>query len=175
MGSYKMQTREQKLKLLNKTIETLWHGVSETKEGDYPKIINLYKEVLKINSKDRDAWENMVWLMWSMAINKKDTAWLFEAEKFVKMYLSIMPNGYRSYEYVGMFYRTMVKDEKLAVRYYESAIRWKDAPVSTHHSLITVCEKSGDKLRAIGYCKMTLARFPNDPYAKSKFEYLTKH
>ena len=170
-----MQTREQKLKLLNKTIETLWHGVSETKEGDYPKIINLYKEVLKINSKDRDAWENMIWLMWSLSINEKDTRWMIEAEKFARRYLSIMPNGYRSYEYVGMFYRTMVKDEKLAVRFYESAIRWKDAPASTHHSLISLCEKSGDKLRAIGYCKMTLARFPNDPYAKSKFEYLTKH
>jgi hypothetical protein len=43
-----MQTPEQKLKLLNKTIETIWHGVSDTKEGDYPKIISLYKEVLKI-------------------------------------------------------------------------------------------------------------------------------
>jgi len=32
-----MQTREQKLKLLNKTIETLWHGVSDTKEGDISK------------------------------------------------------------------------------------------------------------------------------------------
>ena len=169
-----MQTREQKLKLLKKTIETLWHGVEGTKTGDYPRIVNLYKEVLKIEPKDRDAWENMVWLMWSLAINDKDTAWLFEAEKFAKRYLSIMPNGYRSYEYVGMFYRSMIKDEKLAVRYYESAIRWKDAPKSNHLSLISVCEKSGDKIRAIGYCKMTLTRFPNDPYAKSKIEYLTK-
>ena len=169
-----MQTREQKLKLLNKTIDTLWHGVEDTKTGDYPKIVNLYKEVLKIEPKERDAWENMVWLMWSLAINNKDTGWLLEAEKFVKRYLSIMPNGYRSYEYVGQFYRVMVKDEKLAIRYYESAIRWKDAPKSTHHSLISLCEKSGDKLRAIGYCKMTLARFPNDPYTKSKIEALTK-
>ena len=68
-----MQTPEQKLKLLNKTIETIWHGVSDTKEGNYPKIISLYKEVLKLNPKDRDAWENMVWLMWSLSINKKDT------------------------------------------------------------------------------------------------------
>ena len=82
-----MQTREQKIKILKKTIETLWHGVSDTKEGDYPKIINLYKEVLKLDAKNRDAWENMIWLMWSMAINKKDTVWLFEAEKFVKRYL----------------------------------------------------------------------------------------
>lgn len=170
-----MQTREQKLKLLNKTIDTLWHGVDGTKTGDYPKIVNLYKEVLKIEPKDRDAWENMVWLMWSLAINNKDTVWLLEAEKFVKRYLAIMPNGYRSYEYVGMFYRSMIKDEKLAVRYYESAIRWKDAPKSTHHSLISVCEKSGDKLRAIGYCKMTLARFPNDPYTKSKLKSLTQN
>ena len=34
-----MQTREQKLKLLNKTIETLWHGVEGTKTGDYPRIV----------------------------------------------------------------------------------------------------------------------------------------
>jgi hypothetical protein len=39
---------------------------------------------------------------------------------------------------------------------------------STYHSLISLCEKSGDKIRAIGYCKMTLTRFPNDPYVKSK-------
>ena len=170
-----MQTRDKKLAYLRKTIETLWHGVEDTKTGDYPKIVNLYKEVLKIEPKDRDAWENMVWLMWSLAVNNKDTGWLLEAEKFVKRYLAIMPNGYRSFEYVGMFYRSMIKDEKLAVRYYESAIRWKDAPKSTHHSLISLCEKSGDKIRAIGYCKMTLARFPNDPYTKSKLQALTKN
>jgi tetratricopeptide (TPR) repeat protein len=169
-----MQTREQKIKLLNKTIETLWHGVSDTKEGDYPKIINLYKEVLKLDAKNRDAWENMIWLMWSMAVNKKDTSWLFEAEKFAKRYLSLNSKGYRAYEYLGQFYRIMYVDLRLAVRYYESAIRWKDAPKSTHHSLISVCEKSSDKIRAIGYCKMTLARFPNDPYTKSKLEALTK-
>jgi tetratricopeptide (TPR) repeat protein len=170
-----MQTREQRLKDLNKAIDALWHGVQETKTGDYPKIVNLYKEVLKIEPKERDAWENMVWLMWSLAINNKDTVWLLEAEKFVRRYLSIMPNGYRSYEYVGMFYRSMIKDEKLAIRYYESAIRWKDAPKSTHHSLISICEKSGDKVKAIGYCKMTLAKFPNDPYTKSKLQSLTKN
>jgi tetratricopeptide (TPR) repeat protein len=170
-----MQTREQRLKYLNDAIDALWHGVQDPKTGDYPKIVNLYKEVLKIEPKERDAWENMVWLMWSLAINNKDTAWLLEAEKFVRRYLSIMPNGYRSYEYVGMFYRSMIKDEKLAVRYYESAIRWKDAPKSTHHSLISICEKSGDKVKAIGYCKMTLAKFPNDPYTKSKLQSLTKN
>jgi tetratricopeptide (TPR) repeat protein len=170
-----MQTREQRLKLLKKTIETLWHGVADSKEGDYPRIISLYKEVLKIDEKDRDAWENMVWLMWSMAINKKDTGWLFEAEKFAKRYLELNKNGYRAYEYVGQFYRIMYVDLRLAVRYYESAIRWKDCPLSTHHSLISVCEKSGDKVKAIGYCKMTLAKFPNDPYTKSKLQSLTKN
>lgn len=167
-----MQTREQKLKYLHKTIETLWHGVSDTKEGDYPKIIRLYKEVLSLDYHDREAWENMVWLMWSMAVNKKDTVWLFEAEKMVRRYLSLNPNGYRAYEYVGQFYRIMMVDERLAVRYYESAIRWKDAPKSTHHSLINLVAKTGDKVKAIGYCKMTLTRFPNDPYTKSKIETL---
>ena len=112
--------------------------------------------------------------MWSMAINKKDTSWLFEAEKFAKRYLSLNPKGYRAYEYAGQFYRIMYVDMKLAIRYYESAIRWKDAPKSTHHSLISACDKAGDKVKAIGYCKMTLARFPNDPYTKSKLEALTK-
>jgi tetratricopeptide (TPR) repeat protein len=169
-----MQTPEQKLKLLNKTIETLWHGVADTKEGDYPRIINLYKEVLKINSKDRDAWENMVWLMWSMSVNKKDTVYLLDAEKFAKRYLSVMPNGYRAYEFVGMVYRTMVKDEKLAIRYYESAVRWKDAPNTTYNSLTALYIKNNDKIRAIGNCRFNLRRYPNDPYAKSKLEQLTK-
>lgn len=169
-----MQTRKQKIEQLNKAIETLWHGTEKTKDGDYPKIVFLYKELLKLDSKNRDAWENMIWLMWSLSINQKDTAWLLEAEKFAKMYLSIMPNGYRSFEYLGMFYRSMVKDEKLAIRFYESAIRWKDAPLSTHNSLIALCSKTGDKVRAIGYCRMTLARFPNDPYTKSKLKELTK-
>jgi len=170
-----MQTRKQKIEQLNKAIDVLWHGVKDTKDGDYPRIVFLYKEMLKLDPKNRDAWENMVWLMWSLSVNKKDTAWLLEAEKFVKRYLSIMPNGYRAYEYVGMFYRSMVKDERLAIRYYESAIRWKDAPTSTHHSLISLCVKTGDKVRAIGYCKMTLARFPNDPWTKSKLQELTKN
>jgi tetratricopeptide (TPR) repeat protein len=170
-----MQTRKQKIEQLNKAIDVLWHGVKDTKDGDYPRIIFLYKEMLKLDPKNSDAWENMIWLMWSLSINKKDTAWMIEAEKFVKMYLSVMPNGYRAYEYIGMFYRTMVKDERLAMRYYESAIRWKDAPQSTHHSLISLCNKTGDKVRAIGYCKMTLARFPNDPWTKSKIQELTKN
>ena len=168
-----MQTR--KLEYLYKTIDTLWHGVGDTKTGDYPKIINLYKEVLKIKPNDRDAWENMIWLMWSLSVNESDKSWLNQAEIFVKRYLSLMPNGYRSYEYVGMFYRSMKIDLGLATRYYESSIRWKDAPKSTHHSLISVCEKSGDKIRAIGYCKMTLNRFPNDPYTKSKLNYLVNN
>jgi tetratricopeptide (TPR) repeat protein len=170
-----MQTREQKIQQLNKAIDVLWHGVKDTKDGDYPRIVFLYKEMLKLDPKNRDAWENMIWLMWSLSINKKDTAWMIEAEKFTKRYLSIMPNGYRAYEYAGMFYRSMVKDERLAIRYYESAIRWKDAPESTHHSLISLCNKTGDKVRAIGYCKMTLARFPNDPWTKSKLQELTKN
>jgi tetratricopeptide (TPR) repeat protein len=165
-----MQSPEQKLKLLYKTIETLWHGVSGTKDGDYPKIINLYKEVLKINPNDRDAWENMIWLLWSLSINKKDTALLFEAERFAKRYLSIMPNGYRSYEYLGMFYRSMVKDLKLSQRYYESAIRWKDAPYSTHDSLIALCIKNNDKTKAKDYCLLTLKRYPNDSYAKMRLQ-----
>ena len=165
-----MQTPEQKIKLLKKTIETLWHGVSDTKEGDYPRIISLYKEVLMHDYHDADSWENMVWLMWSMAINKKDTVWLFEAEKFVKRYLSLNPNGYRAYEYVGQFYRIMYVDLRLAVRYYESAIRWKDAPKSTHYSLISLFNKLNDKRMAIGYCKMTLAKFPNDEYATMRLK-----
>jgi len=165
-----MQTREQKLVYLRKTIETLWHGVSDTKEGDYPRIISLYKEVLMYDYHDADSWENMVWLMWSMAINKKDTVWLFEAEKFVKRYLSLNPNGYRAYEYVGQFYRIMYVDLRLAVRYYESAIRWKDAPKSTHYSLISLFNKLNDKRMAIGYCKMTLAKFPNDEYATMRLK-----
>ena len=68
----------------------------------------------------------------------------------------------------------MYVDLRLAVRYYESAIRWKDAPLSTHHSLISVCEKSGDKIRAIGNCRFNLKRYPNDPYAQSKLKELTK-
>ena len=170
-----MQTRKQKIEQLNKAIDVLWHGVKDTKDGDYPRIIFLYKEMLKLDPKNSDAWENMIWLMWSLSINKKDTAWMIEAEKFVKMYLSVMPNGYRAYEYIGMFYRTMVKDERLAIRYYESAIRWKDAPESTHHSLISLCAKRNDKRLAIGYCKLTLARFPKDAWAISKLKELTKN
>ncbi len=170
-----MQTRKQKIEQLNKAIDVLWHGVKDTKDGDYPRIIFLYKEMLKLDPKNSDAWENMIWLMWSLSINKKDTAWMIEAEKFVKMYLSVMPNGYRAYEYIGMFYRTMVKDERLAVRYYESAIRWKDAPESTHHSLVSLCAKRYDKRLAIGYCKLTLSRFPKDAWATSKLKELTKN
>jgi len=170
-----MQTRKQKIEQLNKAIDVLWHGVKDTKDGDYPRIIFLYKEMLKLDPKNSDAWENMVWLMWSLAINKKDTAWLFEAEKFAKRYLSLNPNGYRAYEYVGQFYRIMMVDERLAIRYYESAIRWKDAPESTHHSLVSLCAKRNDKRLAIGYCKLTLSRFPKDAWAISKLKELTKN
>jgi tetratricopeptide (TPR) repeat protein len=167
-----MQIREQKLKYLYKTIETLWHGVEDTKTGDYPRIINLYKEVLKLNPKDRDAWENMIWLMWSLSINTKDSRWLDDAEIFSKRYLSLMPNGYRSYEFLGMFYRMMKKDEKLSIRFYESAIRFKDCPNTTFHSLVSLCIKSNDRLNALGYTRQGLSRFKNDSYLNSKLSIL---
>jgi hypothetical protein len=95
-----MQTHDKKLAYLRKTIETLWHGVEDTKTGDYPKIVNLYKEVLKIEPKT--VMLGKIWsLMWSLAVNNKDTAWLLEAEKFVKRYLAIMPNGYRPMNMLG--------------------------------------------------------------------------
>lgn len=167
-----MQTRDQRLKYLRKTIETLWHGENSS-DGDYPTIVSLLKEVIKLDPKDRDAWENMVYLMWSISINKKDPSWLSEAEIFAKKYLAVNPNGYRSYEYLGQFYRVMKIDYKLSLRYYESAIRWKDALKSTHHSLIQVSLKNNDKKLALGYCKMTLARFPKDPYTINQFNLLT--
>lgn len=169
-----MQTHEKKLEYLRKAIETLWHGVSETKTGDYDKIARLYVDVLKLDKNDSDAWENLVWLYWSMSINESREPYLVFAENKVKDYLRYNDKGYRAFEYVGLFYEKMKKDEILAIRYYESAIRCKDAPSSTHHSLIRVCEKSGDKVKAIGYCKMTLARFPNDPDTKNKLQTLTK-
>lgn len=162
-----MQTPEKKLKYLKKTIETIWHG-TDTKTGEYPKIINLYKEVLKLDYKDRDAWENMIWLMWSMSINSGDKSWLRDAEIFARRYLSLMPNGYRSYEYLGMFYRVMNKDEKLSIRYYESAIRFQDCPVTVYHSLVSLCVKTGDKLNGLGYTKLGLRKFKNDPYLTGK-------
>jgi hypothetical protein len=87
-----MQTREKKLAYLRKTIETLWHGVSETKEGDYPRIISLYKEVLMHDYHDADSWENMIWLMWSMAINKQDTMTLarFPNDPYTKSKLEVL-------------------------------------------------------------------------------------
>jgi hypothetical protein len=69
----------------------------------------------------------------------------------------------------------MMVDERLAIRYYESAIRWKDAPESTHHSLVSLCVKRYDKRLAIGYCKLTLTKFPNDAWATSKLKELTKN
>ena len=163
-----MQTR--KLEYLYKTIDTLWHGVANTNSGDYPKIINLYKEVLKIKPDDRDAWENMIWLMWSLSVNESSESWLKQAEIFAKRYLSVMPNGYRSFEYLGMFYRSMKIDLRLAMRYYESAIRWKDAPPSTYYSLISICDKTNDKIKALDYCYMALKKYKNDAYVKSKIE-----
>ena len=114
----------------------------------------------------------MIWLMWSLAVNNKDTAWLFEAEKYVKRYLSLLPNGYRSHEYIGQFYRTMYIDERLAVRHYESAIRYQDAAPSTYHSLIALCIKINDKVKARDYCVLALRRFKNDSYSTMRLKQL---
>jgi tetratricopeptide (TPR) repeat protein len=110
--------------------------------------------------------------MWSISINEKDYYWLSNAEQLVRRYLSLNPNGYRAYEYVGQFYRMMMVDEKLSIRFYESALRWKDAPETTFHSLTSLYQKNGDKIRAIENCRFNLSRYPNDPYAKSKLKEL---
>jgi hypothetical protein len=76
-----------------------------------------------------------------------------------------MPNGYRSYEYLGIVYRSMVKDERLAIRYYESAIRWNDCPASTYNSLVALCIKNKEKIRARDYCILALKKYPKDNYS----------
>ena len=164
----------QKLKSLRLQIDKLWHGREKTSDGDYEKIVNLYFQILKLEPKDTNAWEDTVWLLWSLSINKKNVRYLDTAEKVVLDYLKHNNNGYRAYEYVGQFYRIMMVDEKLAIRYYESALRWKDAPETTFHSLTSLYVKNGDKISAIGNCRFNLKRYPNDPYAKSKLKELSK-
>lgn len=170
-----MQTpKEKRLKYLYNEIDKLWHGVTNTKNGDYPTIAKMLNEIIDLNPKDVDSWENLVWLLWSMSINENDYSYLSNAQNLVKKYVSKHGNSYRAYEYAGQFYRVMYGDEKLAIYYYESAIRFKDAKITTYHSLISLFKKNNDKIRAIGYCKQCLNKFPNDPYTKSKLEELTK-
>lgn len=168
-----MQTKQQKLKSLYAQIDKLWHGVSGTKNGDYGKIVRLYVQVIKLDRHDRDAWENCVWLLWSMSKNESKDIYLIQAETMVKDYLKYNPNGYRAYEYVGQFYRSMKIDNKLAVIYYIEATKFKDAPKTTFYSLISLYRKSNDKRRAIGLCRFSLRKFPNDPYIKARLKELT--
>jgi hypothetical protein len=62
----------------------------------------------------------------------------------------------------------MKKDEKLSIRYYEGAIRFKDCPVTTFHSLVSLCIKNNDRLNALGYTRQGLTRFKKDAYLNSK-------
>ena len=93
-------------------IDKLWHGREKTSDGDYEKIVNLYFQILKFEPKDTNAWEDTVWLLWSLSINKKNIRYLDTAEKVVLDYLKHNNNGYRAYEYVGQFYRIMMVDER---------------------------------------------------------------
>ena len=58
---------------------------------------------MKLEPKDTNAWEDTVWLLWSLSINKKNVRYLDTAEKVVLDYLKHNNNGYRAYEYVGLF------------------------------------------------------------------------
>lgn len=66
----------QKLKSLRLQIDKLWHGREKTSDGDYEKIVNLYFQILKLEPKDTNAWEDTVWLLWSLSINKKNVRYL---------------------------------------------------------------------------------------------------
>ncbi len=165
--------KQQKLNNLRIQIDKLWHGKDSTNQGDYKKIILLYKEIIKLDSKDTNAWEDSVWLLWSLSINEKDKRYLNDAEKLVLLYLKKNNNGYRAYEYVGLFYRRYKPDTKRAILYYQSAVKFPDCTISAFRGLTTLFANSGDKMRAIENCKFTLKHFPNDSWTKSKIKSLS--
>jgi tetratricopeptide (TPR) repeat protein len=165
--------KTQKLKNLRLQIDKIWHGREKTSDGDYEKIVDLYFQILKLEPKDTNSWEDTVWLLWSLSINKKNIRYLDTAERVVLDYLKHNNNGYRAYEYVGLFYRQYKPDTKRAILYYQSAVKFSDCTISGFRGLTTLFASSGDKMRAIENCKFTLRHFPNDSWTKNKIDVLS--
>lgn len=165
--------KDKKLKSLRIQIDKLWHGREKTSDGDYEKIVNLQFEILRLDPKDKNAWEDTVWLLWSLSINKKSVRYLDTAERVVLDYLKKNNNGYRAYEYTGLFYRQYKPDTKRAILYYQSAVKFPDCTISGFRGLTTLFANSGDKMRAIENCKFTLKHYPNDSWTLNKIKVLS--
>lgn len=164
-ASMTQKSKQDRLAYLHKEIERRWHHPENQEVGDFPALVEMMKEIVKLDPKDVDCWGNIWYLLWSMGF--KDDA-LVELKKG----LSFNKDTYYIYDELGQYYSVACKDFKSAAIWFEEAIKFKDCKQTTFDSLGRCHEKIGNLDRAQRVWEAAVKRWPNDEYAKGKLRRL---
>lgn len=155
------KNKQERLDYLHKEIERRWHEPENKETGDYPVLVEMLREIVRMDPKDVDSWSNLWYLLWSMGFKN-------DALEELKRGLSFNRDSYYMYDEIGEYYVVACKDFNAAAHWFEQAIKYKDCKQSTFDSLGTCYEKIGNLDRARRVWEAAVKRWPNDEYAKRK-------
>jgi len=113
-----------------------WH------KGEYNHSINISKMVMAARPDFVDFYANTGWLLWSM--NRDD-----EAVALYEKGIKANPNTYYMYDELAQYYFIRKKNHAKAAKYYEQAVKFKDAKPQSWNALALCYEKSGQLEKAL--------------------------
>ncbi len=141
-------------------------------EGNYPEMLYHVQQKVKYNPKDLEAYSDLGYYYWSMAVDNKARSEEFKAKALNYLKLGVKNNPESSYmvDELGRFFIYKSKDFNSAIPYFEEAIKKENCDNITFHLLALCYEKTNRVNDAIKTLLECTKRFPNDVKAKSKLE-----
>lgn len=139
--------------------------------GDYSNMLYHLIEKVKLDKHDVNAYSDIAYYYWSMSINIKSRKEEFKNKAFYYLKEGIENNKDSAYMYDEMGrILTMDKNINAALPYFEEAIKRKDAPLTSFHSLAFIYFQK-DKLKdAVVVLENCIKKFPDDVKGKSKLK-----
>lgn len=149
--------------------DVLWQEADAAfHKGDYETAIVHYRELVKIEPDNIDAYSNSAWLTWSLGRGD-------EAAKLMRNATQRNPRLSAAWYAAGEHFDLQKREPKTAYAFYERALSLKPkghARWQTLHRLAFAAEKTGNVTRAIQVWTRTLAEYPTDAIARRKLTQL---
>lgn len=164
-ASMSQKSKQDRIDFLKKEIDRRWHHPENEEVGDYPAIVEILREIVKLDPQDVDSWGNLWYLLWSMGFKEDALVELKKGLEFNK-------DTYYMYDELGQYYRVALKDYKSAAQWFEQAIKFKDCKQTTFDALGRCHEAIGNLDRARRVWEAAVKRWPGDEYAKSRLRKL---
>ena len=149
--------------------DVLWQQADDAfHKGDYEAAIARYRELLKIEPDNVDAYSNAAWLTWSLGRGD-------EAAKLMRTATQRNPRLSSAWYAAGEHFDLQKREPKAAHVFYERALSLKPkghARWLNLRRLAFAAEKTGHIPRAIQVWTRTLIEYPSDAIARRKLTQL---